>query len=365
MRCCVRCFQDLYLIRFIEKAGRKGICGFCGAESVEAVDASALSRIFQPLLDLYEPAARETGVSLADSRNGKSLAEYISLEDAWEIFSDALDIDGQNALLDEIRSTIPAPGRAGHKKSSSDLWARKKDCLPSAHDEKIWKAFADRLSGGEFPGDPSGLWKISGDPRRWLPRHLADIEGLIETDRRFFCADIEETDGDGFGEDEKLRKVPVGPFRRKFSLPDEDSYLGVAGEEATAVAEVRPYAGARLVVAAFRPAKALRVADLTRMRGVPSPFGCEDLDLLVRCNALLRWFHDALVCFSGSVRCLKKRDVILFFLGHISGYGYDGVCYQSLASPGGCRYIFFSPEQLIPAASPRRVVVESVDVRYR
>jgi hypothetical protein len=365
MLCCVRCFQDLYLIRFIEKTGRKGICGFCGAESVEVVDTSALSRIFQPLLDLYEPAARGTGASWEDPRNGKSLAEYISLEDAWEIFSDGLDIDTQNALLDEIRLTIPAPGKACHKKSSSDWWVRKKNCLPSAHDEKMWKAFADRLSSGEVPEDPSGFWKISEDPRRWLPRHLTDIEGWVENDRCFFCADIEETGGDDFWEDGRLRKVPAGQFRRRFALSREDSYLGAAGEEATAVAEVRPYAGARLVVAAFRPARALRVVDFTRMRSVPSPFGCEDLDLLVRCNALLHRFNDALVCFSGSVRCLKTRDVILFFLGHIAGYGYDGVCYQSLASPGGCQFIFFSPDQLIPAASPRRVVVESVDVRYR
>ena len=104
MRCCVKCFEEPYLIDLISAEGRKGNCEFCSSKNIKTLEAGELNNAFEQLLGLYEPAEPGTHY-IVDSEGeyqyeGASLAERINSEDGWGVFSEDLDIEKQNQLLD-------------------------------------------------------------------------------------------------------------------------------------------------------------------------------------------------------------------------------------------------------------------------
>ena len=53
MRCCVRCFQDGFLKRYLREHGRIGTCQFCRARRVHVIKAGDLNDLFARFTELY------------------------------------------------------------------------------------------------------------------------------------------------------------------------------------------------------------------------------------------------------------------------------------------------------------------------
>ena len=373
MQCCIKCFNDQYLIDLINAQGRSDKCDFCGAEGAPVLEAIELRDAFDQLFSLYEPAERGHHY-IVDPENefqyeGISLAECISDKDGWSIFSDDLDTAKQNDLLDEIRFGDLRPKEQIMETQSDDWWARIEDSYFRDRDESIWNNFSDHIKRKRrfLPKPDESEYFIH--PSEWLPDLLGDIVVTAPCSQDFFRARIGGIDGGLFGivpftRDQMSAPLPEQATRGRAN-PAGIAYLYVADQEETAVAEIRPYVGANVTVAKICPTKNLRVIDLTKIHKIPSPFGHDNLKTLITRNALLNTLNKELARpvnpEDGEVEYVPTQYLAEIVLNN----GYDGIRYRSAVSASGTNYVFFTPVDLAITAEPKLVTVRSMQIEYR
>jgi len=360
MKCCAECFQDEYLLKFIEKHGGNGNCEFCGAEGVKTIEAHDLGGLFEPLIDLYEPAQEDTHIG-----GSETLAECMG---NWQVFSEKLDTDQQNSLLDEIMFGGMRYKRRFEHHTSSEGWADKDDSLYSRSTEDIWKEFADHIkSKRRFIPKPDEFQHLS-NPVDWLPDMLEAAALQVTPDSVFFRA-REGSVRENFGHPKafpatQMSAPPPGKARRNRANPAGISYLYVAEEEATAIAECRPFVGAKVSVCKIRPKKTLKVADLTEFHGVGSPFGHGGLDALIERNTLLNALNEELAKPVNPEENEVEYVPTQYLAEVILNAGYDGIRYRSTVSESGTNLVFFIPDDLEVLPDTRLVEIRSVEVHY-
>lgn len=362
MKCCTQCFQDDYLVKFIERKGEVGNCEFCHAEQVKTIDAHDLGGIFEPLLELYEPAD-----PIIEDYEGESLAECL---EGWDVISDKMDTNVQNELLDEIMYGGLRYKRRFENHLSSSWWASKNEHSYFGRDENIWHEFADHIKRKRRFLPKAEEFEFLENPSQWLPEMLEATDLLVTPESEFFRARLGfvTTNIAGhiipFHADQMSTPLPK-LARRNRANPAGIAYLYVAEEEPTAVAEIRTFVGAKITICRVRPKKNLKVADLTKRHGVANPFGHSDLQFLVKRNALLNVLNEELA------RPVSPEDdeveyVPTQYLAEvILNTGYDGIRYKSAVRPGGTNLVFFRPDDLEIQQATRLVEVLSMEVDYR
>jgi hypothetical protein len=164
---------------------------------------------------------------------------------------------------------------------------------------------------------------------------------------------------------DKMGAPPPEMARRNPANPAGISYLHVAKEEPTAVAEIRTFVGAKISLCRARPKKNLKVADLTKQHMVGSPFGHKNLQSIVKRNALLNVLNEELARpvnpEDGEVEYVPTQ----YLAEVILNAGYDGIRYKSAVRPGGINFVFFQPDDLEIQPDTRLVEVRSIVVDYR
>lgn len=360
MKCCTQCFQDDYLVKFIERKGEIGNCELCGGAQLKTIHAQDLGGIFEPLLELYEPAEEDTHLGC------ESLAECL---EEWEVFSEKLDKEQQNDLLDEIMYGAMRYKRRFENHLSSDGWASTDDSLFSTSNEEIWNGFADHIKRKRRFLPKADEFEFLANPADWLPEMLGAAELEITPKVEYFRA-REGSVREGLGH---LKAYPPDQMgaptpekaRRNRASPAGISYLYVAEEEQTAVAEIRSFVGAKISICRVRPKQNLKIVDLTRIHGVVSPFEHHDLQSLVKRNALLNVLNEELARpvnpEDGEVEYVPTQ----YLAEVILNAGYDGIRYKSSVRPGGTNLVFFRPKDLEILPDTRLVEVLSIEVNYR
>jgi hypothetical protein len=360
MKCCVECFQDDYLLKFIQEHGENGNCEFCKAEGVKTLEAHDFGTIFEPLIDLYEQAFDDTHVG-----GCRTLAEC--MED-WRVFSEKLDTNHQNDLLDEIMFGAMRYKRRFEYHLSSQGWAARDDSLHSRSRRDVWNEFADHIkTKRRFIPKPDEIPHIS-NPVDWLPDMLVAAFLQVTPDSIFFRA-REGSVRENFEQPKpfpasQMSAPPPEKARRNRANPAGISYLYVAEEEATAIAECRPFVGAKVSVCKIRPRKALKVADLTQFHGVGSPFSHSDLDVLIERNTLLNALNEELAKPVNPEENEVEYVPTQYLAEVILNAGYDGIRYRSAVSESGTNLVFFAPDDLEVQPDTRLVEVQSVKVHY-
>lgn len=144
--------------------------------------------------------------------------------------------------------------------------------------------------------------------------------------------------------------------------PPGISFLYLAFDSDTAVAEVRPPKGDLVTVARFQTVRDLRVADLTRIEPLDTPFGHEDLVREVEKRLLLRQldreFAEPVNPDKGAIDYVPTQ-----YAGEvIREAGFDGIVYKSALGKAN-NLVLFDPATAKVVESPELVAVR--DVHYK
>ena len=353
---CPDCFAHPWLREFVgEQSTRCGRCPSCGSRNKPLVSVYKLYEPFRNLLSSYKPAEG------APLERGTPIVMLI--QDDWEVFSDRLvEVEREVALLEAIMF-------AGWDDDSGDPILSAGDPYVDSHWyhqtlDEIWEEFAD---------------EVKRDPTRPLQFRDADFdeflfrEELLGQTVQLPAETILYRARPGFVGDREDPKPHTGseigaPPPEK-ATPGRANAKGkpvlyCAGQEGTAVAEVRPARGEYVSVAEVSAIKELDILDLVTNPDPINPFlGEGGVNYWVELNQLL-------VAFGGQLeKPLRARDDLTDYIPSqklaeaIENSGADGIRYPSALEPGGTNLVLFDP--LKAEIGPSRLVeIESVHIEY-
>ena len=304
MYCCSKCFEDRFLIPFVEQVSNlTNTCFFCASTNVPVIEADILSDRFQILFDLYEIS--EDGLSMHDC-----------LQNDWQVFSSLLDSAKRDDLL-----TCISGGNVGEKYKSKI----------QARETRIeqWNVFREELKYNN----------------RYFPDNVPDADALKNLfemlvwpneDRinEIFRARICKR---GFAiPAAEMGKPPGEKAVNGRANPIGIPYLYTASDEKTAISEVRPYKGERVTVAKIRIDENLELADLRNPRHTISPFMLEENDL----ENLYSEMPFLVTLGEELSKPIIPREAALEYLPSqylcelVKHIGFDGILYKSSLARG-------------------------------
>ncbi len=146
--------------------------------------------------------------------------------------------------------------------------------------------------------------------------------------------------------------------------PSGISYLYVSDEEATAIAEVRPYLGAKVSIAKIESQSTLRLVDVARNRKVFSPFLEPYLEEVLEAFQMLQILNEQLS------RPIAPDDAELdylptqYFAEVVRDRGFDGIRYQSAVSTNGTNVMVFDQNRTM-VLEAKLVEIADISMRYK
>jgi hypothetical protein len=354
MNCCHKCFCDKVLISYIRTYGTRGACDFCKTRSTTTLQASRLSELFKPLLDLLEPLGRNVPIP------GKPLYKALDATREWHIFSKRLTPAMNLRLLKAILTP--------HGTDVRGSWIPRLDSPIFEEPKKYLHFFSEHIKwerrfliGKNF----------TYDPKNWLPQCLPEIEVSVPKGKRFYRARR------GCGKsDPNLGFQPIA--RNELGAPPKEkttkggranppgiSYLYVAEEMDTCIAEVRPPIGDFVSAIALSPKTNLKMADLLKAKPLESPFGHKDLARKMRSLDLLRCLDIDLAEPVNPDNDAIDYVPLQYLVEVIRDAGFDGVRYRSAMRKGGHNVVFFEPQKFEPVGEPRLFRVTGQKIFYK
>lgn len=348
--CCPQCFDRRHLVlrQFVQaQASAKGPCPSCKALRACLLDPASLWPLFAPVVALYEPVSGVDGpLGSAPSVEGALLAALLQRD--FTVFS-AEALPHAEALLEAI---LPAgtPTRwrerttlARTDQTTWGTWERFATYL--RHERRFY--FDERVAG-------------MADPRQWLPPLLPQLEYALAQGQVFFR---------GRSGVHSLPEMGAPPPERApagRANPRGIPFLYLSTDEATVIAELRPWKGQALTVAIFALREPVRAVNLTQMPALASPFGPVDLEELVQRRAQYRLLEQVNQVISHPIDPQQAELEYLptqYVTEVIRQAGYDGVLFNSALGPGD-NLVLFRPEQA-EAVSARQVSVTHIHYHWQ
>lgn len=315
-KCCMSCFMDMAISQKVARqSAEQGYCERCSTRRAILVDCCELSSDFSILLSLYR-----------ESEDGDELIALI--EKDWAIFSSAV-ID-KRALLNDL-----LPETVGVRYATSQP-------MDNAA-QRRWVALKDELKYKNrfFPESAPNA------------NELAELLGLLvisqsDLPNSFFRARVQR--GDVALGLEDLVAPPIGVAQAGRANPPGLSYLYVASDPETALAEVRPTVADVVVVAQFEAVRPFKLVDLSDPRSLISPFrlGLEALSNVRAEMAFLMMLSEDLTRPTPAHKAAYDYLATQYLCELIKCIGYDGVRYRSSLNTGGHNFAFFDVTALSP-----------------
>ena len=363
--CCEECFTDPVLKDFIRENGELEDCEYCDARNVKCVGPEDLEGLFEPVIGLYEMP--EYGIHFHPEFRPSPVGEPLLflLEDDWgEFFSEHLEYDAKNAILDAIVNAHR--GRKDFGRDVKDLWVDRASSFLHRSPSDYWSEFTLHITHERrFIPDPNASlgWIIDLVPI--ITQALPLVDRRLPAGTEIYRARIGSRT-EGFSSDLPLAAEQMGAPPRELARsgrinPPGIPFLYTALEEATAVAEIRPWKGALVTVAKFVLPAELRMADLLAVPGFQSPFGIPDLFSQVESRSLLRRLASELMKPVAPGASDVDYVPTQYLSEVIRNEGFDGIKYPSALGPDA-NLVVFDPKPLT-AESVRLVVV--ADVHYK
>jgi len=333
MLVCHSCFGESAALQArFEKQGKDGDCPTCGCHNTKIIEAAELADLFEGLYEHYEPLdgdpyrRRKDGITgLGPDAGDDSLAEILRNE--WGVFSDAIDDDTAEAILSEIW-----PGYTGEYTRRGDRgwrevaeeWDRLKSSL--MHD---WRFFHSGRPVDEVVRQVLDPWSGFLDSplrrREWNRARIQPRRNQVFTPQQMGAPPAEQARGG--------RANPPGI-----------SYLYVASDPATAVAEVRAELGDWVTVARVAiPQEPMRMLDLSQDIRIIDPFEHNDLHQALMVRELLLTFGFELR------RPIRPSDSAFdyvatqFIAEYFRQTGFGGIIFPSSLA-NGVNAVFFDPQ---------------------
>lgn len=317
MHCCPDCFVDYFLqLEIRSKSEKQGVCDFCGKASKSLINTNQLIDRFEPLLALYQvdPA-------------GESLLDL--LQSDWNIFQ-PFSKRKQEVLLHQV---------SGNTINSKKLYSGR--YLQDKSNIEKWKNFREELKHHNrfFPKDAPNIDHL-------MPFSKYIGRKILVGEPNLFRARISNTDV-------PLSITEMGKPPEKITLngranPLGISYLYVASDYETAIAEIKPNKGEKVSIAEYEIVSVLELADLRDPKESISPFQLNDdneLELIYKNMPYLTMLGYELS------KPIIPQEINLEYLPSqylceiIKQIGYHGIIYKSSVGVGS-NFVIFNDEKL-------------------
>lgn len=335
-RCCIECFNESFLRAWISENGERGKCNFCGAGRVPCVDCTELTDLFEPLLRLYEPTEYGEHYHPEIDLDAVDVGEQLPtlLDDDWEVFSDALDLETKSRLLDAIRNLSLDPKDRMLETGSDELWTPKEKRLFHEDESALWERFCYHVKH-ERRFIPKLGWSEKTPPQEWLEDVPESWRLKLQTGKRFYRVRC-KVRGRGVPlPPEEMGAPPPEKARAGRANPWGIPMLYLASDPATAIAEVRAAPGVPVSVATMVITKGLNVIDLTQIPPFGSPFECgKNLTQELGYRAIFRCLSEALAQPVDAAMAEIEYVPTQYLVEAIKDAGLDGVKYVSSQGTG-------------------------------
>ncbi len=324
--CCPNCFNDIGLKEFITTHGNNGVCSYCGSARIHCIAPSEIKQLFEFF-----------SYGIQNAPEGEPGSKYSDLiQHNFSVYSDDVR-DIQNLTKDILGVEY-----------IEDNFILKFN--PSQH-SCLWDEFKDELKFKNrfFPTNSLYSSLFTSYHKNEIDGNFSELLGQltkpIYKDQNFFRARI----SDKVLNSNDMKMPPKGLSSGGRANPVGISYLYLASNLETCIAEVRPSNSSQLQISQFTLTKDMNVLDLTSPRCDISATvfeGDEIEDILNHVNLLETLSHEL------SKPILPDKSNIdyiptQFLCEFIKSVGsYDGIIFNS-SFGHGVNYVFFSQEEFI------------------
>jgi RES domain-containing protein len=326
-----------------------GDCDYCQSKGVALIYVGKLYDPFKNLMQLYTPS---------DDENGEMLAELIQC--GYEVFEDNFFTSGRaRQLFEDIMESGWDDDDGEPLVRANDLYKRRSSLWTHTTMVEAWEDFCYQVK--QDPAHEPSLPPLFEEDLARMEVPLSD-KAILYRSRKGY-----EIDDDG----------NIQPYRgSKIGAPPPDKatagranakgevVLYVADQEATAIAESRPWRGLLVSVAEINTVSDLRLVDLSVPPQADNPFIDEAPQYESEFVELLRAFGEELG------RPLRREDDVQDYLPsqklvhRIRDCGfYDGIRYPSAMAPNGTNMVLFDPS-LAHIGPSKLVEVQDVNISY-
>ena len=348
--CCPNCFSYEWLRNYIhENSNEKGTCDYCGQEQIELIPVSHLYHLFENLMQLYVPS---------DEPYGECLIDLIQWN--YEVFAEDLYTSGDAALLLEDIMQAGWDDDSGESPvDAHELYYRRESLWYHITMAEEWKEFCEKVK--ENPIDELILPALFEEEIARIEVELSK-ETTIYTARVGFL--IDERNGVIAFEGKDIGAPPPSKARAGRANTEDEVVLYAADQEATAVAEIRPWRGVLVSVAEIRTSETLHLVDLGHPMSLSNPFSDESPQYESE-------LEDLLIAFGAELgRPLRRFDDSRDYLPcqklvhRIRRSGlYDGIRYPSAMAPRGTNLVIF--DHTLAQIGPSKIVqISDMEISY-
>jgi hypothetical protein len=320
--CCSNCFNDSGLKSYIFKTGNLGRCGYCFNESVHIIPPQELSNRVEFIMLILE-----------EKPEGDSASEV--LEKTFEFINP--EIENPLMLLSEI--------------IGEDLSDKKYSCTyDSAEAQENWVSFKQELvSKNRYFPTHSIYLELFQKKESLLSgmffRVLDELVFEVQKNEELFRARLSDArlDLDNMG------APPSTLATAGRANPAGISYLYLAKNEDTAIAEVRPYNSCGVSIASFSSIAPIKFLNLTSPRKSISPSKYDESEYLhlLTCIELLETFAYELAQPIKPERAIIDYVPTQFLCEYIKSLGgFKGIIFNSSFGTGN-NYVVFEPSDFV------------------
>lgn len=371
MFCCENCFSDTYIKKRIQIKGKKGNCDFCGTLNVKVIGCDELKCAFVRMRKLFD--FKEVLVPMFTDYNiddpyENSLAKVI--QHNWHIFNDGylnqkdmaelyFRIVGLNIedTYDEEYTPYPAEREIVYPVFYYDMVKEEASMFYDSLSESI--KHKRRFFQGKFI-------KEVVEPECLNVSTISKYQTDFEKGKQLFRARINQSNK-AYGLSD-LMPPPPDLAKAGRANPNGIPFFYAADCKNTAIAEVKPWIGAKVCIAYVEAKRNLSIVDLTK-KVIPSPMGYALSNKMNEYKKVLSEYSMwSLLCENLS-KPLGGENVELEYLvtqyltEYIESLGYDGIKFYSSLDEEGVNYVFFNPEDMlikkIEEYEVRKIKVES------
>ncbi|TCZ23282.1 RES family NAD+ phosphorylase [Pantoea agglomerans] len=237
--CCTDCFHDKEIAIFIGNSIQTGRCGYCKKNNAFVIEPVNLSQFFEPFIGLVK-----------EDEDGLELSEI--LDNLFFIFNES--IRNKGVLLCEILGQAITSKKYNltiEFNSHIDAWEKFKEELKYENrffpKNSIYSSLFD-IRENHVDGD---LFQI-----------IEQLKVEYDTSDVFYRARLSDAEL----KKDKMGMPPKGYASAGRANPVGISYLYLAENEETCVAEVRPNSTSSINISSFTPKDKLSIVDLTEPR---------------------------------------------------------------------------------------------------
>ena len=356
--CCEKCFVNEHIIKYIKSKNQSGKCSFCGAENVNVLSFVDMGNyIIDCILKAYEDLEEGTGAEYDWGSHcyydgsGKfpkiySVREILNNETCFSDFAKKGDL--LDKIVEDYITSTGDPKNFFKTFSVDEQILVIKNDLTWREDSpyfRSWEEFKDIISYDYrfFDVDKdNSRQQLLDSLKPILEKH----ESVVQSNTSFFrsrkCS--ENFLGCGFVSNKNSELGPPPPkFTSNMRMsPIGISYLYVATDINTTLAEVNANVKDKVAMVEFNSTKDLRVLDFTKDVIIP-------MDSIFKedYNHFQCWANNFLSDFIEEISKPVNANASAFeYLAtqllseYIRYLGYDGICYSSSKSTGK-NYVFF------------------------